>query len=82
MGRETRGQPENNTEFKGNCSNIFGYDEKTNRNQTKNKVDKLIPHQMQWDQHDSVRYQDVQPKQEEVEKEKEILSSHDSLLKK
>ena len=25
----------------------------------KNKVDKLIPHQMQWDQHDSVRYQDA-----------------------
>ena len=37
---------------------------------------------MQWDQHDSVRYQDAQPKQEEVEKEKEILSSHDPLLKK
>lgn len=58
LNREVINLPENTTEFKGNSSNIFDYNEKVERNMVKNKVDKLIPHQMQWDQHDSVKYQD------------------------
>ena len=50
--------PENTTHFKGNSSNIFGYDEHVDRDGVKNKVEKLIPHQMQWTDHDSVRHQD------------------------
>ena len=50
--------PQNTTQFKGNSSNIFGYDEHTDRNGVKNKVDKLIPHQMQWTDHDSIKHQD------------------------
>ena len=57
--REMLREPENNSEFKGNSSNVFGYSEKVERNMVKNKVEKLIPHQMQWDQHDSIRYQDA-----------------------
>jgi hypothetical protein len=49
--------PENTTQFKGNSSNIFGYDEHADRNGVKNKVNQLIPHQMQWTDHDSIRYQ-------------------------
>lgn len=51
--------PENGTRFTGNSSNIFGYDSHADRNGVKNKVEKLIPHQMQWTDHDSVRYQDA-----------------------
>lgn len=68
LNREVLNKPENRSEFKGNSSNIFGYNEKAERNNVKNKVDKLIPHQMQWDQHDSVRYQDAP--QEKTEKTK------------
>lgn len=49
--------PENTTQFKGNSSNIFGYDQHVERNGVKNKIDKLIPHQMQWMEHDSIRHQ-------------------------
>ena len=61
--REVSNQPDNKTEFKGNCSSVFGYDEKANRNMVKNKIEKLIPYQMQWDEHDSIKNQDaVDPK--------------------
>jgi hypothetical protein len=59
LNREVKALPENQAQFKGNSSNIFGVEEKTERNEGKNKVDKLIPHQMQWTEHDSVRNQDV-----------------------
>lgn len=36
--REILDEPENNSEFKGNSSNVFGYNEKVDRNMIKNKV--------------------------------------------
>ena len=72
-------KPENRSEFKGNSSNIFGYNEKVERNNVKNKVDKLIPHQMQWDQHDSVRYQDA-PQETSNETSRETSKGNNLLM--
>lgn len=49
--------PENSTQVKGNGSTIFGFDQKDQHNNP-NKLSKLIPYQMEWDQHDSVKYRD------------------------
>jgi hypothetical protein len=48
LSREIKTMPENTTQFKGNSSNVFGYDQYAERNGVKNKIDKLIPHQMEW----------------------------------
>lgn len=42
--------------MKGNASQLFDFDSKIQSSGTKKDQPALIPHQMQWDQHDSIRY--------------------------
>jgi len=43
--------------MKGNQSQLFNFDEKVQIHEAKRNNSVLIPYQMQWDQHDSIRYQ-------------------------
>jgi hypothetical protein len=47
--------------MKGNASQLFDFDAKDQNNTGKKDQIVLIPHQMQWDQHDSIRYQHNKP---------------------
>lgn len=42
--------------MKGNASQLFDFDSKVQSSAVKRDQPVLIPHQMQWDQHDSIRY--------------------------
>lgn len=42
--------------MKGNASQLFDFDANTQLTSAKKNHPVLIPHQMQWDQHDSIRY--------------------------
>lgn len=47
----------NNSEFKGNSSRLFDLDLRISKTTNSEKqIVPLIPCQMQWDQHDSVKY--------------------------
>jgi len=41
---------------KGNASQLFDFEVKNQVNFKSTNQPVLIPHQMQWDQHDSIRY--------------------------
>ena len=42
--------------MKGNASQLFDFDTKDQHPTDSKNRPALIPHQMQWDQHDSIRY--------------------------
>ncbi len=58
--REIKQLPFNETVNKGNSSKLFDLDERI-RPQTEHTIPvvPLIPYKMQWDQHDSVRYPEM-----------------------
>jgi hypothetical protein len=57
LNREISKLPYNNTASKGNTSRLFDLDERVKPNTEQIiPLAPLIPHQMQWDQHDSVKY--------------------------
>lgn len=57
LNREINNLPYNTSEIKGNSSRLFDFDVKVKAKTEKTiSMAPLIPHQMQWDQHDSVKY--------------------------
>lgn len=54
--REVESLPYNQSHIKGNASQLFDFDAKVQTSVDKKDQPVLIPHQMQWDQHDSIRY--------------------------
>ena len=68
--REIGGLEQNNIPIKGNSSRLFGFEERAKvQTETSINLSPLIPHQMQWDQHDSIRHNHHQPNSNEHKKQ-------------
>jgi hypothetical protein len=60
--REINGLPFNTAQLKGNSSRLFDLDQRIKFNEEGNiPLAPLIPHQMNWDQHDSIKYSHINP---------------------
>lgn len=63
LNREINNLAYNTAEIKGNSSRLFDFDIKVKAKTEKAiSMAPLIPHQMQWDQHDSVKYARINDK--------------------
>jgi hypothetical protein len=54
--REVESLPYNQSNIKGNASQLFDFDSKAQQPSEQKNKPTLIPIQMKWDQHDSIRY--------------------------
>jgi hypothetical protein len=72
--REISGLPLNNAQLRGNSSRLFDLDERVKaRGEETVPLAPLIPHQMSWDQHDSIKYSHINP-QKETRKETSVVN--------
>lgn len=65
--REINSLPYNENTNRGNTSRLFDLDERTGTKASKVQYAPLIPYQMQWDQHDSVKYAHINAPNRESE---------------
>jgi hypothetical protein len=72
--REINGLPLNTAQLRGNSSRLFDLDERIKlTGEDSTPLMPLIPHQMNWDQHDSIKYAHINPHREA--KEQTVVNS-------